>query len=284
MNSKLKNIMAYYGQHYYYPTLFFPKKIRNQTLIIYAFVRRLDNIVDDFNLSLDEKSQKFKEWEKEWERAVKNQNSIFDELNLFYALIQEKKIDLQYVNAFIESMKMDLKPVRIKTFKQLEEYMYGSAVVVGYFMLYVFDCFNEKLKEYAKYLAQAMQLTNFIRDIKEDLKLNRIYIPEEIYAKFNIKEEDFFDLKFNQNFKNLIEEMIKITENLYKKANFGIKKLPLKVRFPVFYASNLYKSILDEIKNNNYNIFDFNYKLTKKRKFTIFLKSILKFSINKYEK
>lgn len=283
MTNKLKYIMSYYGKHYYYATLFFPKKIKEQTLIIYAFVRRLDNIVDNLDLSQKYKEEKFIEWKKEWQKACKEQNSKYEELNLFYILAKEKNIDFNYINAFIKSMEFDLKPVRINTLKELEKYMYGSAVVVGYFMLYIFECFKEDLKEYATALAQAMQLTNFIRDIKEDLNLNRIYIPKEIYTKFNITEEDFFSLKFNKNFKNLIKELIKITEDLYIKSNIGIKKLPIKVRFPVFYASNLYKSILDEIEKNNYNVFDFEYKLKNKTKIIIFIKSILKFFINKYE-
>jgi phytoene synthase len=282
MINKLKYIIYYYGKHYYYATLFFPKKIKEQTLIIYAFVRRLDNIVDDLNLSQKNKEKNFIEWLEEWKKACKEQNSKYEELNLFYILAKKKSIDFNYINAFIESMQFDLKPVRINTFKELEKYMYGSAVVVGYFMLYIFDCFKEELKEYATALAQAMQLTNFIRDIKEDLSLNRIYIPKEIYTKFNITEKDFFSLKFNKNFKNLIKELIKIAENLYKKSNIGIKKLPIKVQFPVFYASNLYKSILDEIKKNDYNIFDFKYKLKNKTKIIIFIKSIFKFFINKY--
>ncbi|MGC8775820.1 MAG: phytoene/squalene synthase family protein [Minisyncoccia bacterium] len=279
----LKNIISYYGKHYYYATLFFPKKIKEKVIITYAFVRRLDNIVDDPFLSFKEKSERFKEWELEFNKVILNQNSKFKELKLFYQIIKEKNIPIEYVKAFINSMKFDLNPVRIKTFKELEKYMYGSATVVGYFLLYIFDCYQEYLKEYAKSLAEAMQLTNFLRDIKEDLSLNRIYIPEEIYQKYDLKESDFLKLKFNDKFKNMMQELILINLKLYKKARLGIKKLPFKVKFPVFYASNLYQSILNEIKNNNYDVFNFNYKLKLKTKILIFIKSFFYFLINKYE-
>ncbi|GIW66587.1 MAG: phytoene synthase [Candidatus Parcubacteria bacterium] len=282
IEQKLKKIMSFYGKHYYYATLFFPKKIKNQVIILYAFVRRLDNIVDDFNSTVEEKIEKFKEWESEWLKTINKKESKFEELNLFYEIVKEKNIDMEYIEAFIRSMRYDLKPVRIKTFDELKEYMFGSAVVVGYFMLYIFDYFKEELKEYAAALAEAMQLTNFIRDIKEDLRLNRIYIPEEIYSKFNITEKDFFDFNSNKNFRDLVKYLIEINFNMYKKANQGIKILPSKVRFPVLYASQLYSSILDEIKNNQYDVFNFYYKLSTKRKVFNFLKTILNFITNKY--
>ncbi|GIW65512.1 MAG: phytoene desaturase [Candidatus Parcubacteria bacterium] len=282
IEQKLKKVMFSYGKHYYYATLFFPKKIRNQVIILYAFVRRLDNIVDDFNLTVEEKIEKFKEWESEWLNVINGRESKFEELNLFYEIVKEKNIDMEYIEAFIRSMRYDLKPVRIKTFDELKEYIFGSAVVVGYFMLYIFDYFREELKEYAAALAEAMQLTNFIRDIKEDLRLNRIYIPEEIYSRFNITEKDFFDFNSNKNFRDLIKYLIEINFNMYKKANQGIKILPSKVRFSVLYASKLYSSILDEIKNNQYDVFSFSYKLRARRKFSSFLKTLLNFITNKY--
>lgn len=277
-----KNVMNKFGKHYYYATLFFPSKIKNQVFITYAFVRRLDDIVDDKNLSLENKKEKFNEWIIEWKNVLNGQKSNFEELNFFYQIIKDKNIDINFVNDFINSMHFDLSKVRIKTYSQLEKYMFGSATVVGYFMLYIFDSFNEITKKYAKNLAEAMQLTNFIRDVKEDLELDRIYLPLEDAFKYNILEEDFLSQKFNQNFQKFIKYYVDLVKNLYNEANMGIKYLPKYARFPVLYASNLYKSILDDLVKNNYNVFDFNYKINKIRKVFIFFKS-LQFFLKKYE-
>lgn len=278
-----KNVMSNFGKHYYYATLFFPLKIRNQVFITYAFVRRLDDIVDDKNLNLEQKKEKFNEWNLEWENLLKNKTSKFEELNFFYQIIKDKNIDINFVDSFINSMYFDLSKVRIKNYNELEKYMFGSATVVGYFMLYIFDIFNETTKKYAEKLAQAMQLTNFIRDVKEDLMLDRIYLPLEDAKKYNISEKDFFYQKFSEDFKKFIKYYVDLTQDLYIEANKGIKYLPKFAQFPVLYASNLYKSILDEIIKNKYNIFDFNYKINKIKKVFIFLKSLFQFIFKKYE-
>lgn len=277
-----KNVMNNFGKHYYYATLFFPQKIKRQIFITYAFVRRLDNIVDDESLGLEQKKEKFNEWIFEWQKVLNGNKSKFEELNFFYLIVKDKNINIDFVNSFIASMRFDLAKVRINNYDELEKYMFGSATVIGYFMLYIFNAFNEKTKKHAKNLAEAMQLTNFIRDIKEDLKLNRIYLPLEDALKFNISEEHFLNQKFNDDFKNFIKYYINLAKTLYKQANKGIKYLPKYSQFPILYASNLYSSILDEIVKNNYNVFDFSYKKNKIKKVFIFFKSLLQFIFKTY--
>ncbi|MCX7589824.1 MAG: phytoene/squalene synthase family protein [Patescibacteria group bacterium] len=280
-----KNIMKHFGKHYYYATLLFPSKIKKDVFIVYAFVRRLDNIIDSHNLSQNQKKIKFKEWILEWKKILKNNQyqSKFEELNYFYEIIKKYNIKISLVNAFIKSMKFDISKVRIQTYQQLEKYMFGSAIVVGYFMLYIFNAFNNKTKHYAAELAKAMQLTNFIRDVDEDLYLNRIYLPLNDAKKFNIQEKDFLNKNFNNNFKEFIKYYINKTKKMYKNANLGIKYLPLYSKLPVLYASNLYQSILDEIIKNDYNIFQLKYRVNKIKKFSFFLKSLINLIFKKYD-
>ncbi len=211
------------------------KDIRIPIFNIYGFVRFADEIVDTFHAF--DKQLLLAEFKEETYKAIERKISLNPILNSFQITVNEFQIDLKLIDAFLYSMELDLNK---RNYDRIgyEEYIYGSAEVVGLMCLIVF-CEGdkqryEKLKPAAKSLGSAFQKVNFLRDLQADFEgLDRVYFPQ---CDFN---------NFTEQDKTLIEDDIqKDFDNAYE----GIIHLPLKVRFGVYVAYKYYLSLFKKIK------------------------------------
>jgi len=203
---------------------------------IYGFVRLADEIVDSFHDW--DKALLLDQFEKEYLVALKNGLSLNPVLNAFQLTMQDYRIDQELVKSFFNSMKMDLEKKTYKSQKEYQEYIYGSADVIGLMCLKVFVEGDQQkysqLKEQAMNLGSAFQKVNFLRDLKDDVEiLERSYFPN-------------IDLK-NLNNTNK-EQIIKEIEEDFSKAIIGIRALPKSSRFGVYTAYVYYSSLLDKLK------------------------------------
>ncbi|WP_310558800.1 phytoene/squalene synthase family protein [Flavobacterium sp.] len=211
--------------------------IRDAIYSVYGFVRFADEIVDSFH-GFD-KETLINDFEEEYYKAQKLGISLNPILNSFRQTVDKYNISDDMIQSFLKSMKMDLIKSNYHTKEEYDEYIYGSADVVGLMCLKVFvNGDNEKyieLKEEAMRLGSAFQKVNFLRDLKDDnLVLNRNYFPG-------------FDLKsFDENSKALI---IKEIEEDFSVALQGIRKLPLEAKFGVYTAYVYYKKLLRKLEN-----------------------------------
>jgi 15-cis-phytoene synthase len=209
--------------------------LRRPVFNIYGFVRFADEIVDTFHPF--DKMSLLKEFKKETYDSIERGISLNPILNSFQQTVRQFKIDLGLVEAFFSSMESDLTESHYNR-QGYEEYIYGSAEVVGLMCLYVFCGGNQsefdRLKDPAKALGAAFQKVNFLRDIKSDfIDLSRVYFPD---CDFN---------NFSERDKARIEQDI---ENDFVKAYQGIIQLPLKSRFGVYVAYKYYYSLFQKIK------------------------------------
>ena len=212
--------------------------IRSAIYNIYGFVRFADEIVDTFHEY--NKEQLLTDFEVEYYKALETGISLNPILNSFQATVKEYNITDDLVSAFLKSMKADLHKTTYRTKEEYDEYIYGSADVVGLMCLKVFvngdeDKYNE-LKEPAMRLGSAFQKVNFLRDLKADFEeLNRSYFPN-------------VDLKsLDNNSKEMIIE--EIEEDFNFAYNHGILKLPVEAKFGVFMAYRYYRRLLKKLSN-----------------------------------
>jgi 15-cis-phytoene synthase len=211
------------------------KDLRTPIFNIYGFVRFADEIVDTFHEY--DKSFLLEQFKKETYDAIERKISLNPILNSFQRTVNEYNIDHKLIDAFFNSMEMDLNKTAYD-FEGYKEYIYGSAEVVGLMCLYVF-CEGKKilydnLKDAARSLGAAFQKVNFLRDIKADFNgLSRVYFPG---CDFN---------NFTEQQKSHIEEDI---HNDFRHAYNGITRLPLKARFGVYVAYKYYLSLFKKIK------------------------------------
>ena len=215
---------------------FLNQRLRNPIYSIYGFVRFADEIVDSFH-GYDKKYllQKFKEDTAE---AIEKRISLNPVLNAFQHVIHQYNIDLDLVEKFLQSMEMDLDRISYSK-EKYDQYILGSAEVVGLMCLYVFTESNmelyKELKPFAMKLGAAFQKVNFLRDIQADYQiLERSYFPNVDIRHFTPEAKAMIELEIEDDF---------------KEALIGIKKLPSSSKGGVYLAYVYYKSLFKKIKN-----------------------------------
>ncbi len=266
-----RKIQKKYGKSYYFATLFFPKKQRLATYALYAFFRIPDELVDTGDLSKAEKN--LKQWIANWQMAYKYKEHDDSVLNAASWVFHEYNIPYEYSEAFLNAMLMDVTKKQYNNYAELEKYMYGSAGVVGLMMSYVIGFSEDKALKYAEQLGYAMQLTNFLRDIKEDLVLReRIYLPLEELGLYKITKEDLSSGVVSDRFVAFMKFQISRARSLYKSSTKGLPYLNKNGRLAVSTAIKLYSGILTGIEKNRYDVF------TKRAKTSFVRKLVLCFS------
>lgn len=214
------------------------KSLHYPIYAIYGFVRYADEIVDTFH-DFD-KAELLNRFRKDTYQAIEEGISLNPILNAFQLVVREYKIDHDLIEAFLHSMEMDLHHTRYEK-QRYEEYIYGSAEVVGLMCLQVF-CegdrqLYESLKEPARRLGAAFQKVNFLRDMKSDFDdRGRVYFPNLDYERFN------------QQIKLAIENDI---QEDFEAAYQGIVRLPKKARFGVYLAYRYYTNLFQKIQRSS---------------------------------
>jgi phytoene/squalene synthetase len=210
--------------------------IRQDIYNIYGFVRFADEIVDTFHEY--NKEELFDMFEKDLTSALENKISLNPILNSFQHTVHLYSIPMNLINAFMNSMRLDLHKSEYKTIDEYNEYIYGSADVVGLMCLKVFvngdDAKFNELEHSAMRLGSAFQKVNFLRDLKADYEdLNRTYFPNTDLSQLD------------EHSKN---EIIKEIESDFAAGFEGILKLPLEAKFGVYTAFVYYKKLLSKLK------------------------------------
>ena len=235
-----KNVTKSYSTSFSLATKMLSSNIRQDIYNIYGFVRFADEIVDTFHSY--NKKELFKRFVDDLNHSLKHKISLNPILNSFQKTVHKYDIDRDLINSFLKSMEQDLKKKKYESLQEYNEYIYGSADVVGLMCLKVFVSGRnddyKKLKPYAMSLGSAFQKVNFLRDLNDDYKkLNRVYFPGVEYGTFN------------DDVKNNI--MIDIEKD-FAKALKGIYMLPNNSKFGVYAAYKYYKRLLRKLERASY--------------------------------
>jgi phytoene synthase len=269
--AECKRLNALHGKTYYLATLLLPEKKRPYVHALYGFARYADEIVDDLasTLSEEEKATHLRSWGDTVIADIRSGES--DDL-IGRALVDTVKtfdIPVTYFEAFMKSMEMDLTVTRYRTYEELMEYVYGSAVVIGLEMLPILGYSDERAIPAATALGQAFQLANFIRDIGEDIDRGRIYMPLDDLARFGVSEEMLLRRQMTPEIVEAIKYQIQRVRDLQEIAEAGIKYLSPISRPCIRAASELYCGIVDEIEANDYDVFNKRASTSKLRRLRV---------------
>jgi phytoene/squalene synthetase len=268
-NDCSKIVTKTYSTSFSLATKMLSKKIRQHIYNIYGFVRFADEIVDSFHDY--NKEILFKDFSLDLEKSLKNKIHLNPILNSFQATYHKFNIDKDLVDSFMSNMKKDLYKTKYMSNQEYEDYIYGSADVVGLMCLKVFVNGNtkkyEELKSFAMRLGSAFQKVNFLRDLKDDFEvLNRTYFP-------------------NTDLNQLDEESkIKIIgeiEEDFKEGLNGIKKLPIEAKFGVFMAYRYYSQLLKKLKKTPaLDIKNTRIRVPNYKKIELLTRSYVKYQLN----
>lgn len=281
--SHCRAITRFYAKTFYMATRFLPNEKQRSIFAIYGLCRYLDNLVDETeDLATNEKVN-ISEVDEKLSVFKRNLQNIYDGkttndpiLFAFADTIKKFHIPIEEPFLLVEGVRSDLEKNRYSTFSELYDYSYKVASVVGLMTSRVFGYEDETALEYAVDLGIAMQLTNILRDIGEDLDRDRVYLPSNELKMFNVSEEDLFKRDKSDNFVELMKYQIERARKYYEKADIGITMLNKDSRLPVYLARYNYSRILDKIEENEFNVFDERAYLNKVEKFTILPKILVK--------
>mgnify|MGYP006122151095 len=268
-NDCSKIVTKTYSTSFSLATKMLSKSIRQHIYNIYGFVRFADEIVDSFHDY--DKAVLFEDFYTDLEKSIKNKIHLNPILNSFQATYHKFNIDKDLVDSFMSSMEKDLHKKKYMTNQEYEEYIYGSADVVGLMCLKVFVNGDskkyEELKSFAMSLGSAFQKVNFLRDLKDDFEiLNRTYFPETDLNELNE------------------ESKIKIINEIeadFKEGLNGIKKLPIEAKFGVFMAYRYYSQLLKKLKKTPaLEIKNTRIRVPNYKKIELLTRSYVKYQLN----
>ena len=264
-----KSVTESYSTSFSIATKMLSTAIRQDIYNIYGFVRFADEIVDSFHEF--NKEELLNNFEKELRYSITNKISLNPILNSFQKTLIKYDIDIKLVNSFLKSMRWDLDKKVYLNKQEFDEYIYGSADVVGLMCLKVFvdgdeEKYNE-LKPFAMSLGSAFQKVNFLRDLKADHEsLNRSYFPNLNIDKFDEKSKQFILDEIDRDFTNALK---------------GILLLPSSARFGVYTAYKYYLKLLNKLrKTDPLKIKNSRIRVPNFQKINILARSYVRYRLN----
>lgn len=246
-----------HGTTYFYASKQFPRAMQRSVDAVYGFVRVPDEWVDNpGTLSLNDQRNNLRNYRSELLQGLQGVRPESGVLRAFLDTMHTAQIPVEEPLVFLDAMEMDLDVMRYADFEALCGYMRGSAAAVGVMMLYVIEgtATPAKLKA-AQTLGNAMQLTNFLRDVGDDARRGRIYLPQDSLAKFGVTNEQIMEGRLNDDFRRLMQFEIRRARHLYAESDRGIESLEPRFRRAVLLARLLYAQILDKIEQNGFDVF-----------------------------
>ena len=260
-----QNKAATSGSSFYYSFMFLPELQRRAITALYAFCREVDDVVDE--CKEESIAHQKLDW---WRQEIKN---LFSEqpqhpvTKALQPLLADFNLAEEYFLEIIDGMEMDLAYSSYQSFKDLSLYCYRAASVVGILSAEIFGFNNRMTLRYAHDLGMAFQLTNILRDVREDAQRGRIYIPADELDKFGIKINDLHQPITSSAVKALFKFQADRAREFYKKA---FDTLPDEDRYAQrtgLIMSEIYYSLLDEIEEDGFRVLEHKIKLTPLRKF-----------------
>jgi 15-cis-phytoene synthase len=260
--ARCRAINASHGRTYYLATLLLPAHKRPFVHALYGFARHVDDIVDDFApvLSATERAQRLEEWSADFLADLEWGTTSDPVSRAVIDTAQRWQIPSSYFADFLDSMRMDLSVTSYATYDDLARYMWGSAAVIGLEMLPILGRADagtrwDVLESHAIDLGTAFQLTNFLRDVAEDLRRGRVYLPEESLHRFGVDRDRLARGRVDESIRNLLAWEIERARGLYASAAPGIELVEPTSRDCLRTAFRLYAEILDEIERADYDVF-----------------------------
>ncbi len=272
-----KQKSAQSGSSFTVSFIFLPKNQRDAMTALYAFCREVDDVVDecsDYSVA-----QTKLNW---WKSEIANLYASTPQHPVTKALqpvVTQFNLAQEHFLEIIDGMEMDLKFNRYEDFKQLQLYCYRVASVVGLLSAQIFGFKNRKTLKYAHDLGMAFQLTNIIRDVGEDARRGRIYLPLDELKKAKVSEDDILQSRATPQVKELIEYQIERAETYYDKA---LRELPVedaKQQRTGLMMAAIYRTLLREIKADSAEkVLNFKTKLPPLRKFILAMQTYFKYA------
>ena len=251
--ARCRELNKAYGTTYYAATFVLPRVKRHHVHALYGFCRYADDIVDDLGPApVDVREKALADFGEGFFADLADGDSDDPVLKAVVHTVKAFSIDPNCFRRFLRSMTMDLTVASYDTFDDLLEYMDGSAAVIGEMMLPILEPSSPAAAPHARDLGIAFQLTNFLRDVSEDLDRGRVYLPQEDVRRFGASPGE---RRVSSAWCELMRYEIARTRDYYASADLGTPYLPAASARCIRAARRLYSAILDRIEAADYDVF-----------------------------
>lgn len=288
--SVCKGITRTAAKNFYYAFLVLPRRKRDALCAVYAFMRRCDDITDDPSLSLPERRQKLDAWLDDLHRAQQGQPTddaillaltdaqrryaipagLLDELAIGTAM------DVEQLEATAQTSTTPGLTVQYKTFEDLRLYCYRVASVVGLVCIHIFGYRDPAAEELAERCGLAFQLTNIIRDVKEDAAMQRVYLPEEDLEKFGLSASELLSQPDPARFRPVLELEADRAREFYAAGNALIPYVAEDSQPALWVLITIYRNLLEKIALKQYDVFTTRVALSTWEKLRVLAKGFLR--------
>jgi len=239
------------AKNFYYSFVLLSKPQRNAMCAIYAFMRYCDDLSDEPGATRAAIDQ----WRTEMEAAIEGRFSDHPVWPAFYHTVRRFAIPHQYFREMIDGVLSDLEPRRFETFEQLYRYCYQVASVVGLTIIHIFGFDTRSALPLAEKCGVAFQLTNILRDIREDAERGRIYLPTEDLKRFGVTEEDLCAGRRGEPFLRLMAFESERARAYYNESRPLLDLIHPRSRASLWALISIYSRLLERIERSNYDVF-----------------------------
>ena len=257
-----------------------PREKRDAMSALYAFCRAVDDVADEDSVPVELRREQLAAWREDIRCACENGQPQFMLNQEFQPVVRRFKLPFALLDELIKGCEMDLEKLRYENYDQLELYCHRVASVVGLLSIEIFGYQEPACRDYAVYLGQALQLTNILRDVKNDAARGRIYLPQSELKKFNVTEGEILASRYSENFFQLASSVAARAKHFYQLAQ---KSLPPEDRRAMVAAElmgSVYWRLLLKLECGRFDVFGPQpLKLSKPQKLVLIFKSWLRHAL-----
>ncbi|MGV3772137.1 MAG: presqualene diphosphate synthase HpnD [Verrucomicrobiales bacterium] len=233
-----------------------PKEKRQGMAALYAFCREVDDVADEETVPAPERQKQLNAWREDIQTACNGGKPRFTVNQELQPFIKECRLPYTLFDELIKGVEMDLVIDRYQTLNDLEQYCYRVASVVGLLSIEVFGYHDKRCRDYAVHLGKALQLTNILRDVRNDAERGRIYLPMDGLNRFGVSPEDIFAGKYSKNYYNLAQHIGNEARQFYRKAREALPEADRRSMATAELMGSVYWQLFQKLERRQFNVFD----------------------------
>jgi len=257
-----------------------PREKRDAMSALYAFCREVDDVADEDSVPVEKRRAQLAAWRADIRRACDGGSPEFPVNRELQPVIQKFKLRFGLFDELIQGCEMDLNTARYATLEALENYCYHVASVVGLLSIEIFGYQNSACRDYAVYLGQALQLTNILRDVKNDAARGRIYLPGDELKKFTVSDEEILRGEYSEAFHALAASLAARARGFYNLARLTLPPEDRRAMVAAELMGTVYWRLLQKLEAKQFNVFGPQpVRLSKPQKLALIFSVWLRFTL-----
>jgi len=231
-----------------------PAERRRAMEVLYAFCRQVDDIADEETVPVDERRRRLGEWREDVRSACSGQPPRLAVNQELAPVIARYRLPFEHFDELLRGVEMDLATLRYPTFEDLATYCYRVASVVGLLSIEIFGYRSPGCRDYAVALGQALQLTNILRDVRNDAERGRIYLPQDALTRHGVSDDEVLQGAYSERFRRLAEEVAQRARSHYREAREKLPPGDRRAMMPAELMGSVYWRLLNQIEAAGFRV------------------------------